>query len=93
LNADGSHPEIAFITASGEQIAYPQGGFIFGYQKTSQCGCAICPSNPPAAPLSMAGRLRGTPVLLGCIGLVFTLVGLLEATGKRGRAAHSLKGL
>ena len=28
LNAGGSHPQIEFVTRSGERISYPQGGMI-----------------------------------------------------------------
>lgn len=32
LNAGGSHPQVEFTNIKGEQISYPQGGFIFGYR-------------------------------------------------------------
>lgn len=32
LNAGGSHPQIAFTTATGQRVSYPQGGMIFGYE-------------------------------------------------------------
>jgi hypothetical protein len=95
LNAGGSHPEITFTTASGEKISYPQGGFIFGYQKDQPVRVHYLPEQPAgSAIVSDRGALWGTSALLGCIGLVFTLVGLLKATRQRGRgAAHPLKGL
>lgn len=30
LNAGGSHPQVEFVTRSGERISYPQGGMIYG---------------------------------------------------------------
>ncbi|MBJ2346099.1 MULTISPECIES: DUF3592 domain-containing protein [Pseudomonas] len=95
LNAGGSHPEIAFTTASGEKISYPQGGFIFGYQKDQPVRVHYSPEQPAgSAIVDDRGALWGTSALLGGIGLVFTLVGLLKVTRQRGRgAAHSLKGL
>ncbi|WP_431821534.1 DUF3592 domain-containing protein [Burkholderia sp. F1] len=30
LNAGGSHPQVEFVTRTGERISYPQGGMIYG---------------------------------------------------------------
>ena len=30
LNAGGSHPQIEFVTKTGERVSYPQGGMIYG---------------------------------------------------------------
>ncbi|SDB29781.1 Protein of unknown function [Pseudomonas sp. NFACC23-1] len=95
LNAGGSHPEIAFTTVSGEKISYPQGGFIFGYQKDQPVRVHYLPEQPTASAIVDApAALWGTCGVLGFLGLVFTLVGLLKATRQRGRdAVHSHKGL
>ncbi|MCP1457985.1 MULTISPECIES: DUF3592 domain-containing protein [Pseudomonas] len=95
LNAGGSHPEIAFTTGKGEKISYPQGGFIFGYEPGQPVRVYYLPEQPAANPLVVdRGALWGTPVMLGAMGLFFTLVGLLKATRQRGRdAVHSHKGL
>ncbi|OPG70114.1 hypothetical protein B1219_22620 [Pseudomonas ogarae] len=95
LNAGGSHPEIAFTTVSGEKISYPQGGFIFGYQKDQPVRVHYLPEQPTTSAIVDAPTaLWGTSGVLGFIGLVFTLVGLLKATRQRGRdAVHSHKGL
>ena len=94
LNAGGSHPEIAFTTVSGERVSYPQGGFIFGYQKDQPVRVHYLPEQPTASAIVDAPTaLWGTSGVLGFIGLVFTLVGLLKATRQRGRDAdHSNKG-
>ncbi len=95
LNAGGSHPEIAFTTASGEKISHPQGGFIFGYQKDQPVRVLYLPEQPDgSAIVDTPAALWGTSGVLGVMGLVFTLVGLLEAFRQRGRgAAHPHKGL
>lgn len=56
LNAGGSHPEIAFITVSGEQIAYPQGGFIFGYQKNQPVRVRYLPEQPAGSAIIEGGE-------------------------------------
>ncbi|AEA71188.1 Conserved hypothetical protein; putative membrane protein [Pseudomonas brassicacearum subsp. brassicacearum NFM421] len=79
LNAGGSHPEIAFTTGKGEKISYPQGGFIFGYESGQPVRVYYLPEQPAANPLVVdRGALWGTPVMLGAMGLFFTLVGLLK---------------
>ena len=95
LNAGGSHPEIAFTTGSGEKISYPQGGFIFGYQQDQPVRVYYLPEQPAnSAIVDDSAALWGTPGVLGCIGLVFTIVGLVKAVRQRGRGAvHSHKGL
>ncbi|WP_434628319.1 DUF3592 domain-containing protein [Pseudomonas sp. Z1-29] len=95
LNAGGSHPEVAFTTGKGEKISYPQGGFIFGYEPGQPVRVYYLPEQPADNPLIVdRGALWGTPVMLGAMGLFFTLVGSLKAIRQRGRGAvHSLKGL
>lgn len=95
LNAGGSHPEIAFTTVSGEKISYPQGGFIFGYQKDQPVRVHYLPEQPAGSAIVDApAALWGTSGALGVMGLVFTLVGLLKALRQRGRgAAHPHKRL
>lgn len=95
LNAGGSHPEIAFTTDSGETISYPQNGFIFGYQQDQPVRVYYLPEQPAgSAIVDDPAALWGTPGVLGCIGLVFTLVGLVRAIRQHGRGAvHSHKGL
>ncbi|MGE8413557.1 MAG: DUF3592 domain-containing protein [Pseudomonas sp.] len=95
LNAGGSHPEIAFNTASGERISYPQGGFIFGYQKDQPVRVYYQPERPAnSAVIDDPAALWATPGVLGVIGLVFVIAGLVGISSQRGRrAAHPLKGL
>lgn len=95
LNAGGSHPEIAFTTRSGEKISYPQGGFIFGYQKDQPVRVYYLPEQPAnSAIVDAPAALWATPGVLGGIGLVFIIAGLTRGIRQRGRGAvHSQKGL
>ncbi|MCL4662501.1 DUF3592 domain-containing protein [Burkholderia multivorans] len=36
LNAGGYHPEIEFVTKSGEHFSYPQGGILIAAMKVGQ---------------------------------------------------------
>jgi hypothetical protein len=94
LNAGGSHPEIAFTTDTGENISYPQGGLIFGYQSGQAVRVHYLPEQPARAVIDDAGALWGPSGLLGCLGLLFTLAGLAKAIRHRGHGAvHPHKGL
>lgn len=95
LNAGGSHPEIAFTTGSGEKISYPQGGFIFGYQQNQPVRVYYLPEQPAGSVVvDDPGALWGPSGVLGCLGLVFTFVGLAKVIRQRGcGAVHSHKGL
>ncbi|WP_033046277.1 MULTISPECIES: DUF3592 domain-containing protein [Pseudomonas] len=95
LNAGGSHPEIAFTTGTGENISYPQGGLIFGYQQGQSVRVHYLPEQPAGtAVVDDAGALWGPSGLLGCLGLLFTFAGLAKAIRHRGHGAvHSHKGL
>lgn len=95
LNAGGSHPEIAFTTAQGEQISYPQGGFIFGYQAGQPVKVHYLVERPAnSAVVDDRMALWATPGVLGGLGLIFLGAGLLGIFKRKGqRPARSLKGL
>lgn len=94
LNAGGSHPEIAFTTGKGEKFPTPRVASSSAMSRGSRCEFIICPSSRPPTPRRGSRCTVGTPVMLGAMGLFFTLVGLLKATRQRGRdAVHSHKGL
>ncbi|MGC5703621.1 DUF3592 domain-containing protein [Pseudomonas sp. NFXW11] len=95
LNAGGSHPEIAFTTGSGEKISYPQGGFIFGYQKDQPVRVYYLPERPAnSAIIDDPAALWATPGVLGLIGLVFAIAGLIGVVSQRSRRTpQPLKGL
>jgi len=82
LNASGSHPQIEFTAASGQKIAYPQGGFIFGYRPGDRVRVLYNPDDPVrTACVDAFGALWFTPLILCMIGIVCVVAGLLSATG------------
>lgn len=91
LNAGGSHPEIAFTTATGEKISYPQGGLIFGYRQGQSVRVHYLPDQPAlSAVVDDPGALWGPSGLLGGLGLMFAFAGLTTVIRQRGRGAvHS----
>lgn len=95
LNAGGSHPEIAFTSAQGEQISYPQGGFIFGYQTGQPVKVYYLAERPAnSAVIDDRMALWATPGVVGGMGLIFLGAGLLGIFKRKGqRPARSLKGL
>ncbi|KAF1065890.1 MAG: hypothetical protein GAK45_02079 [Pseudomonas citronellolis] len=77
LRAGGSHPQVAFTTAQGQRISYPQNGLIFGYQQGQAVRVFYAPEQPQAsAVIDDLGALWGFPVVMGLIGAVFAVVGL-----------------
>ena len=95
LNAGGSHPEIAFTSAQGEQISYPQGGVIFGYQTGQPVKVHYLAERPAnSAVIDDRMALWATPGVVGGMGLIFLGAGLLGIFKRKGqRPARSLKGL
>jgi hypothetical protein len=95
LNAGGSHPEIAFTSAQGEQISYPQGGFIFGYQTGQPVKVHYLAERPAnSAVIDDRMALWATPGVVGGMGLIFLGAGLLGIFKRKGqRPTRSLKGL
>jgi hypothetical protein len=82
LSAGGSHPQIEFITAAGEQVSYPQGGFIFGYKLGDRVPVRYLPSDPRGtASIGTVGALWFAPLLLTILGGLFAIAALLTAIG------------
>jgi len=80
LNAGGSHPQIAFQTASGETISYPQGGLIFGVKPGDAVTVLYSADNPKqTATIDTVGALWFTTILTGGLGAIFLLAGTLAA--------------
>jgi hypothetical protein len=76
LNAGPFHPQIAFTTARGTRISYPQGGFIPPQRVGRQVQVRYRPDAPRLSPvLDHWGALWGEVVLEGLLGSVFVLVG------------------
>jgi hypothetical protein len=78
LNAGGSHPQIAFQTATGEAISYPQGGLIFGMTPGDAVTVLYLADNPKlTATIDAVGALWFSTILTGGLGAVFLLAGTL----------------
>ena len=84
LNAGGSHPQISFTTRTGQTIAYPQGGLIFGYRQDDAVEVLYDPANPQgSATISAIGAVWSAPLIAGLVGAVFVgtaLFGLLSTS-------------
>jgi len=72
LNAGGSHPQVAFTTATGQRISYPQGGMIFGYEPGQPVRVLYDPARLRLEPvLDTFGALWGMTVVWVLLGLAF----------------------
>lgn len=72
LNAGGSHPQVAFTTATGQRVSYPQGGMIFGYEPGQPVRVLYDPAQPRLEPvLDTFGALWGMTVVWVLLGLAF----------------------
>ncbi|SDK06652.1 Protein of unknown function [Pseudomonas delhiensis] len=76
LTAGGSHPEIRFTTLSGQQYEFPQGGFIFGYEKGMAVDVYYLPEDPGrTAVIKDPGAIWVIPATFG----VFSIFALTHA--------------
>ena len=46
LNAGGSHPQIEFVTKTGERVSYAQGGMIYGMKPGDRVDVRYLPDRP-----------------------------------------------
>lgn len=69
LNAGGSHPQVAFVTAAGERVSYPQGGFVFGWRVGDAVRVRYAPARPRDAVMDRVGAIWTPAILLLVIGL------------------------
>ncbi|WP_322047526.1 DUF3592 domain-containing protein [Paraburkholderia sp. J67] len=77
LNAGGSHPQIEFVTRTGDRISYPQGGMIFGMKVGDKVTVLYRPEAPSIRPtIDRIGAVWGAELTLLFIGFV-TMVGAL----------------
>lgn len=76
LIAGGSHPEVAFVTATGEQVSSVQGGLIAGYREGERVDVLYLAEEPRNAQLDSFGALWGFPSLFLLLGVVFVGAGL-----------------
>jgi len=84
LNAGGSHPQIAFVTQSGEAISYPQGGMIFGMKVGDTVQVRYLPGTPRhSATLDRFGALWDNTLFLAVLGSAAIFCGLLSLPSRR----------
>lgn len=84
LNAGGSHPQVAFTTAAGERVSYPQGGMIFGYEPGQAVRVLYRPERPSLEPaLDSFGALWGMTLMVALIGLTFVGIALRAVFGRK----------
>ena len=77
LNAGGSHPEIEFTSADGERVAYPQGGWIFGFEPGDHVTVLYDARSPADDPeIDRLGALYAFPLGLGVLAASFLGVAL-----------------
>lgn len=74
LNAGGSHPEVAFTTAAGEAVHYPQNGLVAGYRVGDAVRVLYDPSDPRHAVVDAVGARYGFAALGALLGSVFLVV-------------------
>ena len=79
LNAGRLHPEIDFVTASGELISYPQGGLLFGVQVGDSVTVLYSANNPAqSATIDAPDALWFMTISLGGLGAAFLIGGTLS---------------
>lgn len=75
----GAHPEIEFLTRSGQRISYPQGGLIFGYKPGDKVRVLYDASSPASDRCVDAfGAIWAASLFLAGIGLSMLIVGLIQ---------------
>nr|WP_182550547.1 DUF3592 domain-containing protein [Phyllobacterium myrsinacearum] len=77
LNAGGSHPQIAFVTKTGEQVSYPQGGLVFGSKVGDRVEVRYRTDSPKqSATLNQFGAIWTVTIVLAGLGAGFVFTGL-----------------
>jgi hypothetical protein len=79
LNAGGYHPQIEFMTKTGELVSYPQGGVITRMAVGEQIGVRYLPDNPGrSATINAFVATWDMTIVFGFMGAVAILCGLLS---------------
>ena len=78
LNSGSSHPQIAFTTADGQEIQYPQNGLIGGYAEGDEVTVLYEPQNPKNACLDTFGALWGFNLSGIILSLAFICIGVFR---------------
>jgi hypothetical protein len=84
LNAGGSHPEIEFVTQTGDHISYPQGGMIFGMKVGDEVQVRYQSDAPVhSATVVRFGAIWDTVLYLTFVGCVFIVGGWLNLPARK----------
>jgi hypothetical protein len=85
LNAGGYHPEIEFVTKSGEHVSYPQGGILIAAMEVGQdVEVRYLPEQPiPTATVNTFRAIWDMPIFLATMGLGAILVGLMNLPSRK----------
>lgn len=93
LNAGGSHPQIDFVTAIGEKVSYPQGGFIFGARVGDKVRVLYMPDAPRStARIDTIGTLWFVPLLVFALGIVMLICGASAGSTSAGTGIETSRG-
>lgn len=80
LNAGGGHPQVAFVTKTGERISYPQGGIISGMRVGDKVTVLYRPEAPSVKPtidrFGAVWDVTLTTLFIGIVGIVAALTNL-----------------
>ncbi|MEB2500783.1 MULTISPECIES: DUF3592 domain-containing protein [Burkholderia] len=84
LNAGGSHPQIEFVTKTGERISYPQGGMIYGTKVGDKVTVLYQPEAPArTATIDKLGAVWNWTLMAAIFGVGFILFALMNLPPKK----------
>ncbi|QNB14646.1 DUF3592 domain-containing protein [Paraburkholderia tropica] len=84
LNAGGSHPQITFVTREGEEVSYPQGGYIYNMAVGQNVHVRYITGRAArSACIDKIGALWASTLTLGAMGAVALLLALTSWPRKR----------
>ena len=87
LNAGGYHPQIEFVTNTGERISYPQGGLISKMKEGDAVSVRYLADDPShSATVVGFAAIWDTPIVLGFICGAAVLCGVLNLPSRNRRA-------
>ncbi|NHL69218.1 DUF3592 domain-containing protein [Burkholderia ambifaria] len=84
LNAGGSHPQIEFVTKTGERVSYPQGGMIYGTKVGDKVTVLYQPEAPArTATIDRFGAVWNWTLMATIFGLGFILFAAMNLAPKK----------
>ncbi|KVL19096.1 DUF3592 domain-containing protein [Burkholderia ubonensis] len=79
LNAGGSHPQVEFVTRTGERISYPQGGMIYGTKVGDKVTVLYQPEAPSrTATINRIGAVWNWTLMVFIFGVGFIFFALVN---------------